>query len=473
MGAVERSVVGLPPAQMLNQNPSEEWTPPQRCGRDQIVAVSQSTLARAGFDLKKTEDIFRIEALGLEWDIGVMVSEPVDPSRIAVGADGKKVGIFLLHGGEGDFKAMEPMAELYAGKFGYKAVSMTFPGRLFLDDPARDWPGDTVKPDGTVRTPIWKKGEYVTPDQYDLVRDSVHRLRYGTRLFARAKPGTLFYHRMAAWPLAFEEGMKAAMRRHLPVGDYSIYVTGHSTGGPFVFMISQRVPNIQGVLAAENSTFGSIDSKKHDWSGSRGKIEGFARAATTPAPLNDPFNDLYIRSWRDVARYVGPEALGREGPTALMRLPSLIEEVMERWDRERTLPQFKAEYVVTHNIVASLEAAARVSAQRLGLAAAETERLVAHYLGLAHPLAGAGVKPVPNVLFAIAKDSPDHSPEVYQQVVLPLLREVAPGIRVCVTRFEAGTHFYDWPEDGLPLGIGPNVAQLFGEGIANGYFVRR
>lgn len=264
--------------------------------------------------------------------------------------------------------------------------------------------------------------------------------------------------------------MKAAMRRHFPVEDFSIFVTGHSTGGPFVFMISQRVPNIQGILAAENSTFGCIDAKKHDWSGSRGKIEGFDRIATTPVPFTDPFTDLYIRSWRDCARYAGPEALGREGPAALMRLPSLMEEVLERWDRERMWPQFKAEYIVTHNIVVSLEAAARACAKRLGLTAEATAQLVGHYLGLARPLPGPAVKPVPNVVFAIARDSLDHSPEVYQEVVLPLLRQAAPGTRVCVTRFEAGTHFYDCPEDGLPLGIGPNVASLFSEAIANGYF---
>jgi hypothetical protein len=451
---------------------SREWTPPSSFHRDEILAVSNSILARAGLDLRKTEDIFRIEALGLEWDIGLMVSEPADPAATAVGADGKKVGIFLLHGGEGDFRAMQPMAELYAGKFGYKAVSMTFPGRLNLDDPSRDWPGDTVHADGSVRTPIWKDGEHITRDQYELVHDTGRHLRYGTRLFARAKPGTLFYDRMAAWPLAFEEGMKAAMRRHFPAADYSIFVSGHSTGGPFVFLISQRVPNIQGVLAAENSTFGCIDCRKHDWSGGRGKIEGFDRVATAPAPLSDPFNDLYIRSWRDCARYAGPEALGREGPTALMRLPSLMEEVFARWEREKMWPQFKAEYIVTHNIVASLDAAACAAAKRLELSADETERLVAHYRGLAQPMRGASAKPLPNVLFAIAKDSPDHSPEVYQQVVLPLLREAAPGTKACVTRFEAGTHFYDWPEDGLPLGIGPNVARLFSEGIANGFFLR-
>ena len=42
---------------------------------------------------------------------------------------------------------------------------------------------------------------------------------------------------MAAWPFAFEAGMKDAMRRHFPAGEFSIYLTGHSTGGPIVFLI--------------------------------------------------------------------------------------------------------------------------------------------------------------------------------------------------------------------------------------------
>jgi hypothetical protein len=46
-------------------------------------------------------------------------------------------------------------------------------------------------------------------------------------------------------------------------------------------------------------------------------------------------------------------------------------------------PQFQAEYIVTHNIVASLQAAVRVSAGRLGLPAAAREDVVAHYKKLA------------------------------------------------------------------------------------------
>jgi hypothetical protein len=39
-------------------------------------------------------------------------------------------------------------------------------------------------------------------------------MRYGSGTVVRAKPGTRFYYRMAAWPAAVEQGMKEAMRRH-------------------------------------------------------------------------------------------------------------------------------------------------------------------------------------------------------------------------------------------------------------------
>src|SRR3954466_3968704 len=101
------------------------------------------------------------------------------------------------------------------------------------------------------------------------------RLRYGTRTVARAKPGTIFHQRMAAWPVAFEEGMKDAMRRHFPVERYSIYLTGHSTGGPMVFFMSQRVPNVAGMLAVENSPFGFNQEEQQNWGGGPGKGQGF------------------------------------------------------------------------------------------------------------------------------------------------------------------------------------------------------
>lgn len=448
------------------------WQPDATWPREKVVAVSEAVLAMANGNVTEREDIFRIAALGLEWDIGVQVYEPQPPSGIAKGADGRKVGIFLLHGGAGDFKSMANFAKLFAEKFAFKVVTMTFPGRLYLDDPSRDWPDDTVHADGTVRTPIWLQGEHVTPDQYEVVKDTGKRMKYGTRRHARAKPGTRFYDRMASWPAAFEDGMKEACRRHFPASEFSIYVHGHSTGGPYVSMLSQRVANIAGVIAIENSTFGYINERKHQWGGHVGKIEGYeAVAKPTTEAWQDPFNDLYIRSWRDLARYRGPEALGQEGPPALMRLPWLMEEILDAWDAAKKRPQFKAEYMITHNITGALEEAARVSAARLKLDAADTAALVKRFTGYTRELSGPEVKPVPPFLFVISKDSRDHSPEVYQQVILPAFRAMNPAPRATVTRMMAGVHTYTKPEDGLPMGIAPAAARYYHDAITGGYFV--
>jgi len=448
-----------------------QWQPPSNISREETLARSEAVLAMPDLALRETEDIFRIHALGLDWDMGVKVYQPVDPMRIARGADGRRIGIFLLHGGSGDYKSMEPIARVFAQKFGCKAVAMTFPGRLYLNDPGRDWPGDTINSDGTVRVPIWRKGECITPDQYEVVRDTSMRLRYGTRTVARAKPGTIFYDRMAAWPVAFEEGMKDAMRRHFPEGEYSIYLTGHSTGGPMVFMISQRVPNVAGMIAVENSPFGFIQEEQHNWSGALGKVAGFERVNKQKAPRTDPFNELYIRTWRDRARYAGPEALGQEGPQALMRLPWLMEEILDSWDKTKARSQFKAEYVITHNIRGSLEAAARAVAVRLSMAEADMQRLVQHYLGFPFPQTGPGAKPVPPVLFCISKDSRDHSPDVYREVVVPMFATIDPAPKVGVTQWGAGVHTYHKSEPGLPLGIAPPVAEFYVRAIQEGYFV--
>ena len=157
--------------------------------------------------------------------------------------------------------------------------------------------------------------------------------------------------------------MKDAMRRHFPVADYSIYLTGHSTGGPFVCMLSQRIPNMAGVCATEHSPFGYLSSGRDLWGGDMGKISGYEKFKKKGKGRTDPFNELYIRTWRDLARYQGPEALGQEGPTALMRLPAIMEDILDAWEKVKMRPQFKAEYIVTHAVSGSLAAAARAKRQ--------------------------------------------------------------------------------------------------------------
>jgi len=454
----------------MSKKAGKAWKPPAVVSRDACIQASVKIFKMPDIPLEVDEDVFRLHELEMDWDVGVRVYQPKERARIPVGADGKKIGVFLLHGGQDDWRQMEGLALLMAGKFGYKVVAGTYPGRLYLQDNSRNWPGDTIYPDGTVRTPIWKTDELITPDQYEVIQDTSQRMRYGTRTVARAKPGTLFYYRMAGWPVALEEGMKKANRRHFPPDEYDIYVQGHSTGGPIVSMLSQRVDNIAGVLAAENSPFGYINEAKHNWSGALGKIGKYDLRAQGKKGRTDPFNELYIRSWRDIARYRGPEALGKEGPRALMRLPWLMEEVLEEWDQEKVRPRFKAEYLITHNIVASLTEAARVTAARLKLAPDEGEALVNRYVGYTRELCGSEVKPVPPFLFGISKNSRDHSPEVYREVIIPMFSAMRPAPKVDVVQFDAGVHCIWIPENDLPMGIAPAVIQSWDDAIKNGYF---
>ena len=142
-----------------------DYTPPKLVPYDDLVAATKEVMGRPSIPTTGAngnayvDDIFRVKAAGMDWDIGLGVFTPTDPNKIARGADGKKIGIFLLHGGSGDFKSMHLQAAALSEKFGYKVVTMSFPGRHYLQDAAHDWPGNTVERDGSVRTPIWVKDE--------------------------------------------------------------------------------------------------------------------------------------------------------------------------------------------------------------------------------------------------------------------------------------------------------------------------
>jgi hypothetical protein len=179
------------------QSVSGAWNPPSNISRDEVFKASRQVLGQLDIELNIREDIFRIWVLEMDWDIGAMVYEPLDTSRIPVGPDGNKAGVFLLPGGSGDHRSRDTVARLLAGKFGFKVVSMTYPGRLYLLDPSPDWPGDPVNLDGTVRTPIWNRDIPITDDQYEVTKDKTMMERYGTHILDCAKAGTEFYHRMA------------------------------------------------------------------------------------------------------------------------------------------------------------------------------------------------------------------------------------------------------------------------------------
>ena len=101
----------------------------------------------------------------------------------------------------------------------------------------------------------------------------------------------------------------------------------------------------------------------------------------------------------------------------------------------------------------------------------ETEALVARYRGYPRELSGADAPPLPPFLFAITKDSRDHSPEVYKEVILPAFAAMRPAPRTHLTHFGAGVHSFWKAEDGLPQGIAPAAIKLWNDAITGGYFV--
>jgi hypothetical protein len=428
------------------------WEPPATFSREEIRQASDVVLAMPDLPIKVREDIFRIRVLDLDWDIGGDVFEPEDPTRIARGADGKRVGVFLQHGGGGDHRGQRPMAQLLASKFGFKVASLTYPGHLYLYDESRDWPGDTINPDGTARTPIYNVDTPITPDQYRLVqdrKDPVLRAKYGTLMFLEAKEGTDFYYRLAAWPMLYEEAMRAVCERNFPPGEFSIYLHGHSTGGPLVHMMLQRLENVAGLLGTESSPYGAIFGKMLD--------QGW--------PF--PFNWITVRTWRDIARYAGPE----NGQAGLRRLPWLMEEIFERWETQRQAPSIKSQHVIQFAAYHALEAGARVTAERLGMNADETEALVERFVSYPKPLSGPGVRPVPPLLYGVTRGSRDHTEERYRDILLTTLAELNPAPKARLVVWGAGVHGYMKAEEGLPKGIGPAIAKLWNDAIMGGYYL--
>ncbi len=437
------------------------WEPPAEMSREQIVAASTALLARPDLPITVTEDVFRLRVLAMDWDGAGAVYVPTDGARIPIGPDGKKIGLFLIHGGGGDQRSMDGVARFLASKLGFKVVTMSYPGALYLKNATHDWPGRSIADDGSVRTPMYTRETAIGRDQYDIVEEASMRPKYGTLILACARPGTEFYDRKAAWPAAFEAIGQSLMQRHLPAGEFSIYIHGHSTGGPFANMLTQRVPNIRGLIGMDSSPFGTIFRKQARESGS-----------TTGKTYGDvPFNCMQVRTWRDRARYAGVEALMKEGADALKRLPMLMEEVLGDERRPQPTPSFKNEGMIHFGSVERLKEAAQAAAARLQLGARETENLVAQYVGYVRELSGPGTKPVPPIIFGIAAYSADHTPERYRSVTLPMYAAMKPPPKVRLTQFKAGIHGYTTPEPDLPLGVLPAAATLWHDAITQGYYV--
>jgi hypothetical protein len=424
------------------------WQPRDIISYEEVLQLHQQVTSLPDIPISVREDLFRISALEMDWDIGTVIYEPQDSGQVPIGPDGKKVGVFLLHGGVSDFKSVERIGQTLAKKFAIKVASMTFPGRFYFLDASRDWPGEVESNGGSARTPLWSKESRITPDQYTIVKDLSKREDYGTLVSLAAKEGTEFYHRMAAWPVAFEAAVKETARRQFPDSAFSIYIHGHSTGGPFAMMASQRVPNIAGLIGYGSSPF------------------GWMYPLISGDNWEFPFNQLRLRTWRDTARYMYEGLKDKD-----LGLPLLIELTFERWESAKKRPNFKAEDFIHKNSTHALEAAAGAAAGRLRLSHQDTAALVQRYLGYTRELAGPGVKPVPNFL-SIHGINDDTVTLKRCEKSLPLFAKLDPAPKVQSISLGAGVHSWGWSDDKLPQGIVTPVAKLWHDAIMNGFFLR-
>lgn len=426
------------------------WKAPEEISRSEMIAISDAVLAEPDGPTREYEEIFRIHSNGMNWDIGNVVYDP-NPANVAIGRDGKKIGIFMTHGGASDWRSIERLARGFAKKRGLKVCSMTYPGRFYFPDPSRDWPGDTFKSDGTVRTPIWLTGEDITPDQYEVISDDYNRDIYGTRSYAVAKSGTPFYERMAAFPKAFVDAMMDICRRHFPPDEWTIYVHGHSTGGAFVHTLLQRLENANGVIGIENSSFGQFfhEMTGRDWP--------------------TPFNFLLVRSWRELARLKGAELALAEGKKPLFRLARVMEDIFGAWNDAKRFPQFKAENWFHNRSPSCLTEAAHVAAKRQRFNAKQTNDLIEEYLSYGIPQAGSGARKIPPILHGINAFSRDHTPERYR-LLADLFSKVEPAPKFNFIKLGTGVHSYWRSEEGLPEGVCPVVVKIWYDAIMGGYY---
>lgn len=429
------------------------WQPPVEMTEEQLAEASAEILARPKIPYTVTEDVFRVESGGLGWDVAGSVYTP-DPSRALIGADGKKAGAFLVHGGGGDHRGMDNLARLLAEQFGVKVATVSYLGHWYWDNDTHDWPG-TPQDDGTghARLPQYDRQNPIGHDEYDLVEDKVFEVRQhrGTSFFLAAKPGTQFWHRLAAWPLAYETAFMASCARNFPVGEYSVYMHGASTGGPFAHMLLQRVPNAVGLIGLESSAWGALKVKtiEPDAGGER-----------------FPFHYMTLRTWRDRARYMGVEA----GDWGKWHLPMLMEQVFEAWEKDKPKAGLKVEQFVQYAATSALTDAANALADILGSSEDDRQALVTRYLGYTMPLPVPGNPPVPPLLYIINEHSRDHRLDNYQDVLFPLLDKIQPAPKYSLTYFYGGAHNFNAARENLPRGAAAVGAGIWCDAITKGYF---
>ena len=355
----------------------ENWQPPEFVSREQCIKDTEEVLGMPDIPIRQTEDIFRINVLGMDWDLGMVVYEPEDPKKIPVGADGKKAGFFLLHGGSGDFKGIEePMPSCWPAS----SASKWSPGPFRADSTfdVRAAIGRAIPSTRTARS--GRRSGSKASDHAGPVRGGERHLDAQPLRHAHGRARQAGYELLLSHgglAAAFEEGMIEAMRRHFPEARiFRLCVRATPPAGRLSACCASGCRTWRASSPPRTRRLAHWKQQRRIWGGAMGKIEGYEQVATKPARAPIRSTSSISAPGATLRATKGPEALGQEGPTALMRLPAIMEDILEHAGKAKARPQFKAEYIITHAITGSLAEGARVTAARLKMNQDETEALV-------------------------------------------------------------------------------------------------
>jgi hypothetical protein len=142
-----------------------------------------------------------------------------------------------------------------------------------------------------------------------------------------------------------------------------------------------------------------------------------------------------------------------------------MEDILEEWEGRKHVPNIKWQYHIHYGDADALEVAARAAAARVGT---DPAPLVERYRGYVGELPDP---PLPPLLYAITNNSRDHTREMYEGTLMPMLAAMNPPPKVHLTRFQAGVHSYLRPEENLPKGVGPAMGQLWLDAITRGFYL--
>src|SRR5262249_11317915 len=84
---------------------NKSWQPPEFVSREQCIRDTEEVLAMPDIPIKQTEDIFRINVLGLDWDLGMVCTSRRTRSEFQSEPTAKKPASFCSTVAQGISKA--------------------------------------------------------------------------------------------------------------------------------------------------------------------------------------------------------------------------------------------------------------------------------------------------------------------------------------------------------------------------------